>query len=143
MSSGRSRVGTLSASSARQIMKSRHDSFDRSADTIRLMVDTAIKEAAAKGRRCVTINVPVSIFGHEPFDQVLMGKRLADMLFADGYSVTGTYSRMTIAWAEPGEGREERITQRRTSRPSSSSSSSSSTRKESLIRVPIPKSKFT
>lgn len=94
-------MSRLNAKYARDIMLAKQDRFDKTLATIRTMVDSSIKEAAKLGRRSVTVNVPCSVFGHEPYNLAEMGKALADQLFADDYQVSGTYSKMLISWADP------------------------------------------
>lgn len=91
------------ARNAREIMMAKQDSFDRTLRTIRSMIDASIKDAAKLGKKSVTVNVPGSVFGHEPYNLAAMGKELANQLFADDYQVAGTYARMTISWADTTE----------------------------------------
>jgi hypothetical protein len=64
------------------------------------MIDASIKDAAKMGKKSITVNVPGSVFGHEPYNLAEMGKELANQLFADDYQVAGTYAKMTISWAD-------------------------------------------
>jgi hypothetical protein len=94
-------MSRLQAKSAREMMKARQDSFEKTAQTIRNMIDSSIRDSAKIGKCSVTVNIPASVFGHEPYELVGMGKEIARQLFSDGYQVAGTYSRMTISWSDP------------------------------------------
>jgi hypothetical protein len=81
-------------------MMAKQDTFDRTLRTIRVMVDSAIKDAARLGKRSVTINIPGAVFGHEPYNLAEMGKAMAHQLTADDYTVSGSYAQMTVMWSE-------------------------------------------
>jgi hypothetical protein len=92
-------MSRLHARNAREMMLAKQDSFDRTLKVVRNMVDSSIKDAARMGKKSVTVNVPSSVFGHEPYNPVDMGKALSNELFGDDYQVTGTYAKMTISWS--------------------------------------------
>ena len=91
----------MNARAAKELMLARRDGFDRALATVRNMADSAVRLAAGSGKHAVTVQVPRSIFGFEPFDQVEMGRALANQLFSDGFRVSGSYLQMTISWGEP------------------------------------------
>jgi hypothetical protein len=90
----------MDAERAREYMKLRLDSFAKTMRVIRTMVDSAIKDAARLGNSSVTVNMPGSVFGHEPYNLAKMGEGIAKELFQDGFDVSGTYARMTISWGD-------------------------------------------
>jgi hypothetical protein len=96
-------MSRFSAKSAKEIMMAKQDSFDKTLETIRLTVDSTIKDAAKMGKGSVSFKIPANVFGHEPYNPAEMGKALVDQLFADGYEVTGTYSNTVISWASKSE----------------------------------------
>lgn len=90
----------MDAERAREIMRLRLDSFAKTKRVIRSMIDAAVKDAAKLGKSAVTINMPASVFGHEPYNLSKMGIEITKELFRDGFDVSGTYARMSISWQE-------------------------------------------
>jgi len=129
----------ITADQARDVVYARRDVFDRTLNIIRNMVDTKILEEAQRGGYSATITIPKSVFGREPYDYVVMGRGLAEQLYGDGFTVTGTFARMVITW-----GKDMTTGKRSTAvHPTHSAPSSSSGRYQQGggIFIPIPKSK--
>lgn len=118
----------ITAEKARDVVYARKDVFDRTLNIIRNMVDTKVLEEAQRGGYSATISVPKSVFGREPYDYVVMGKALAEQLYGDGFTVTGTFTRMAVSW-----GGKESL-----SKKSSKKSSSSPPKRQGIV-IPIPK----
>lgn len=98
----------FTADNARDILYARQDVFDRTLAIIRGIVDTQIRDAARAGKHSLTLTVPPSVFGREPYDLATMGKALARQLYEDQYEVTGTCARLVVSWSsrpapDPGE----------------------------------------
>jgi hypothetical protein len=130
----------LSADNATEITKSRRESFKKTAGVIRYEIDERIREAAKDGKQCIRIELPHTVFGHEFYDVVDMGRDIVEQLQADGYRCSGTYSRFIVRW---GDDSSSSSSSKKRLSPiiSSSSSSSPTTGKRSLINVPVPRQK--
>lgn len=112
----------LTADVARELSYIKQDSFEKTLQTIRMMVDSQIRDAAKMGRTKVDVEVPRSVFGRPPYDLAEMGKRLAQQMYADGFAISGTYSRLCLSW-----NREEK------KKPAKNGGGN-------VINVPVPKS---
>lgn len=93
----------LTADAARDISYARQDAFDRTLAIIRNMVDTQIKDSARQGSIETVVEVPRTVFGREPYNTAFMGKALASQLHGDGFSVSGTCTRLKVSWAPSGQ----------------------------------------
>jgi hypothetical protein len=113
----------LVAEVARELSYAKQDAFDKTMQVIRDIADAKIRDAARCGKTSVQFEVPRSMFGRPPYELALMGRRLAEQLYSDGYKVVGTHSNMNVTW-------------RRSSQPSSARHQQ---QQSSVIQVPVPK----
>ena len=90
----------MSAERARELMEMSQESFRTSLSVIRHMCDEQVQQEAQKQNWHTTFAVPSSLFGHDRYDQVRMGKCLAQTLYQDGFSVRGSPIQLEIIWGK-------------------------------------------
>ena len=121
----------FTADHALDISKGRHEAFEKTMNIIRNMIDSQIRDAAKMGKQSVAIEIPRTVFGRETFDIIEMGRALADQLWEDKFTVTGTYTRFNISWGDkkkPGQSKDTQI-----------SRIPSPTKAKPLISLPTPR----
>lgn len=92
--------GRMKASLVREIAQLRQSEFLRTLAMLRAQVDLRIMDAATQSLKSVSIAVPLSYVGREPYDAVDMGKALVEQLREDGYAVSGTFLKFSVSWAK-------------------------------------------
>jgi len=90
----------FTADHALDISRGRHEAFEKTMNIIRNMMDNQIRDAAKMGKQSVTIEIPRTVFGRETFDLIEMGRALAEQLWEDKFSVSGTYTRFVVSWGD-------------------------------------------
>jgi hypothetical protein len=91
----------MQASLIREISALRKNEFFKTLAMLRAQFNLHIMEAATHNQGSVMLEIPQSYVGRDPYDPIEMGKAVVDQLRQDGYIVTGTYLRFTVAWDVP------------------------------------------
>lgn len=123
----------FTAEDAMEITMRHQESFNKTKNVIRQMINTEIKAAALRGRTEVIFDIPKNVFGRDTYDIVKMGRAIAQDLKADLYTLAGTVSRLTISWGSDAPS---------TRGPVSiyvSGGKGKEKEKKKVIKVPVPK----
>ena len=88
----------MKATLVREIAALRQGEFLKTLAMMRAQVNLLIMEAATQSLKGVTVEIPLSYVGREPYDAVDMGKALVEQLRLDGYAVTGTFLKFRVSW---------------------------------------------
>jgi len=89
----------VTADRARMMMSEAQGELAELIETIRIMIDTKIEEAAARNFGAIYFRVPVTIFGYGPYNVTKVGKKIAEDLFRSGFSIYGTAEFFKVAWS--------------------------------------------
>lgn len=89
----------MKAEVLREIATLRQNEFFKTLSMLRAQFNLIVMEAATENKKSVTLEVPRSYVGREPYDPVEMGKALVEQFKEDGYNVNGTYLRFSVSWS--------------------------------------------
>lgn len=88
----------LTAQEARDLMNIKKESFEKTLSIIRQMCDVTMRDVSRRGNSNMKFDVPQTVWGRDGYNQHAMGKALAEQLFDDGFDVTGTTTKLNVAW---------------------------------------------
>jgi len=95
----------VNAKTLKSIVLANRYEFERTAYLVRRQADECMKRASIEGAEECDFDVPASVPGRAPYKRSEMGISLAQMLYRDGFSVTGTAHRLHISWRDTSETR--------------------------------------
>lgn len=90
----------MTAERARDLMSMSQDNFDNALAVVRHMCDEQIQQAAKSQMWSTVFPIPTNLFGYDHYDVDRMGRRLAESLFSDGYSVQGSPKLLNVIWGK-------------------------------------------